>query len=201
VARSLYYATGTKAAKTIAKLRTAFVCFGLPETLITDNGPPFNNAEFEIFCKSNEINLKHSPPYHPPSNGAIEKQVNTIKNNLKKQLFENNKTTPNSITKKSPAEMIFQQLPKKKITMLKPNTLSNKKDRRYRARVENYENTTRQDLKVFTEREIVWVYDTRERNWFAGKVMKNVSRCTYLVLTCGRIRFVHAVNLKANTVL
>jgi hypothetical protein len=82
----------------------------------------------------------------------------------------NHKTTPNSITKKSPAEMIFQQLPRTKITMFKPKTLSNKEDRQYKARVENYENTMRQDLKVFTEGEIVWVYDTRERkNGFLGK--------------------------------
>jgi hypothetical protein len=41
----------------------------------------------------------------------------------------------------------------------------------------------------------------RKKKWFSGKVMKNASRCTYLVLTCARIRFVHADHLKANTVL
>ncbi|XP_031330712.1 uncharacterized protein K02A2.6-like [Photinus pyralis] len=84
---------GTNAAKTISKFRTVFSCFGLPEILITDNGPPFNSKEFEIFCRSNGIQLKHSPPYHPPSNGAVEKQVHTTKRNLQKQLFQSSKCT------------------------------------------------------------------------------------------------------------
>ena len=44
------------------KFRNSFSIMGIPETINTDNGPPFNSEHFQRFCKSNGINLKYSPP-------------------------------------------------------------------------------------------------------------------------------------------
>ena len=42
--------------------------FGLFHTTVTDNGPPLNSADLMNFCAVNNINLRHSTPYHPSSN-------------------------------------------------------------------------------------------------------------------------------------
>ena len=45
----------TSAALTIVQLRKLFAQFGLPTTLVSDNGLQFTAQEFEDFCSSNGI--------------------------------------------------------------------------------------------------------------------------------------------------
>ena len=40
---------------TIQALRTLFAQFGIPETIVSDNGPQFVAREFENFCKANGV--------------------------------------------------------------------------------------------------------------------------------------------------
>ena len=42
---------------TIDKMRTTIASLGLPEILVTDNGPVFTSGEFEQFVKANELNM------------------------------------------------------------------------------------------------------------------------------------------------
>jgi transposase InsO family protein len=56
---------------------------------LTDNGPPFNSHEFVAYCQRNDITLVHSPPYHPASNGIVERAVQSTKSVLKKVIFNN----------------------------------------------------------------------------------------------------------------
>ena len=43
----------TTAAATITELRRLFATYGLPEQVVTDNGPQFSAGEFSSFLKSN----------------------------------------------------------------------------------------------------------------------------------------------------
>ncbi len=54
----------------IEELRTVFSKFGLPETIVTDNGSSFTSQEFREFLKNNGIRHTTSAPYHPASNGS-----------------------------------------------------------------------------------------------------------------------------------
>ena len=58
--------------------------FGLCETLVSDNGPPFNSGQFRAFCEKRGIKCLKSPPYHPESNGLAEVAVRVVKAGLKK---------------------------------------------------------------------------------------------------------------------
>lgn len=79
----------TDAAKVILELESIFSVFGYPVKLVCDNGPPFSSYEFKKFCESHNITLTHSPPYHPQSNGIVERAVQTTKSVLKKFVLEN----------------------------------------------------------------------------------------------------------------
>lgn len=74
----------TSAQPTIDKLRTIFATHGLPMTLVSDNGSPFQSTEFHNFMTSNAIVHCHVPPYHPSSNGLAENMVKTVKQALSK---------------------------------------------------------------------------------------------------------------------
>ena len=61
-------ASGTSAV-VIEELRSAFARFGLPELIVSDNGPCFTSEEFELFVRRNGIKHVTSAPCHPVSNG------------------------------------------------------------------------------------------------------------------------------------
>ena len=69
------------AAAVIADLKPLFDQFGLPETIVTDNGTCFVSAEFEDFLQlvRNGIRQLKSAPYHPQSNGLAERAVQIVK--------------------------------------------------------------------------------------------------------------------------
>ena len=58
--------------------------WGLPEQNITGNGPQFISEEFHKFICSNGIKYSKIAPYHPQSNGAAERFVQTFKQVIKK---------------------------------------------------------------------------------------------------------------------
>lgn len=62
----------TNAKETVLKLKEIFSGIGIPVELVSDNGSPFNSAEFVKFCQANGIRPVKSPPYHPQSNGLVE---------------------------------------------------------------------------------------------------------------------------------
>lgn len=74
---------GTSAKETIKALKEIFSTFGLPNELVSDNDPLFSSAEFVSFLSSNGIKPTKTPPYHPKSIGAAEKQVHTGHSNGK----------------------------------------------------------------------------------------------------------------------
>ena len=75
--------SSTTASATIQQLRSLFASYGLPEQLVSDNGPQFVAEEFEYFLKSNGVKHIHSAPYHPSSNGLAEWFVCTFKAAMK----------------------------------------------------------------------------------------------------------------------
>ena len=73
----------TTSERTIAVLRRLFAQFGLPEQVVSDNGPQFTSEDFKLFMQSNGIKHLRSTPYHPASNGAVERLVRSFKEAMK----------------------------------------------------------------------------------------------------------------------
>ena len=68
----------------IKELKAIFARFGVPDTLVTDNGPQFLSAEFSVFSRTWMFEHKTSSPAYPQSNGKAENAVQTVKNLLAK---------------------------------------------------------------------------------------------------------------------
>ena len=75
--------TSTMADNTIATLRRVFSAFGLPEQLVTDNGPQFVSCKLADVMQGNGIKHIRTAPYHQSSNEAVERLVQTFKQAMK----------------------------------------------------------------------------------------------------------------------
>ncbi|KAK0572613.1 hypothetical protein LWI29_034271 [Acer saccharum] len=60
--------------------------FGIPNTIITDNGTQFDGRKFRELCEKYGINNYYASPAHPQTNGQIEAVNKIIKHNLKAKL-------------------------------------------------------------------------------------------------------------------
>ena len=69
----------TSSSVTINKLRDFFAIHGIPEQLVSDNGSAFCQ-----FMVNNGINHTLTLPYHPRSNGLVEREVQTFKQAIRK---------------------------------------------------------------------------------------------------------------------
>ena len=116
---------------TIQHLRTVFAQFGIPDSIVMDNGTCFTSAEFEEFWTKNGISHK-STPYHPATNGMAERAVQILKQGLKKntegcpsdriaKLLFMYRRTPHSATGVSLAKLLIGRDPKLHLDLLKPD--------------------------------------------------------------------------------
>ncbi|KAF2890450.1 hypothetical protein ILUMI_15723 [Ignelater luminosus] len=84
----VYEVTRADSQSTIEVLREVCSRFGLPKTIVSDNGSQFTSAEFQKYCKLNGTCHVTSPVNHPFSNGAEENAVKSFKLGLKKALLD-----------------------------------------------------------------------------------------------------------------
>ncbi|KAK3108744.1 hypothetical protein FSP39_014647 [Pinctada imbricata] len=76
--------TSTQSKVIIQKLKSVFARFGIPEKLVSDNGPQYSSAEFAKFAKDYNFQHTTSSPHYAQSNGLAERCVQTAKRILKK---------------------------------------------------------------------------------------------------------------------
>ena len=67
------------AEKIVDFLQTIFVRHGLPDQLVSDDGPQFVSYGFCDFLQANSVQNIRSAPYHPSTNGFVERFVQTFK--------------------------------------------------------------------------------------------------------------------------
>lgn len=70
-------------------LENVFEKEGYPRSIRTDNGPPFNSAEFADYCKRRDIALSFSTPFFPQQNGLAESCMKLV-NKAMNTAIENN---------------------------------------------------------------------------------------------------------------
>lgn len=109
----------TTAAKTIEALESVFQEHMYPETIRSDNGPPFSSEEFLSYCKRKNVRSIRTIPYWPQMNGLVERQNQGILRALRiakavnadwrkavKDYAHMYNTTPHTMTGKAPLELL-----------------------------------------------------------------------------------------------
>ena len=91
--------SGITADDVIGLLKSIFARHGIPNEVVSDNGPQYSSQRFADFSK--EYNFVHttSSPHYPQANGEAERAVRTIKSLSKKnsdhyQALLSYRTTP-----------------------------------------------------------------------------------------------------------
>ena len=69
---------------TVSYMKGLFSRYGIPDEVVSDNGPQFSSGHFKSFAE--DYNFKHttSSPHFAQSNGQAERAVQTVKNLIRK---------------------------------------------------------------------------------------------------------------------
>ena len=127
----VYQMPSATSSATIQRLRTTFAQFGVPDTVVTDNGTCFTSSEFAQFLQRNGIRHIKSAPYHPATNGLAERAVQIFNTGIRKMreggipeklarmLFQY-RITPQTTTGVSPAELLLGRCLRSRLDSWKP---------------------------------------------------------------------------------
>ncbi|EFO94687.1 hypothetical protein CRE_08564 [Caenorhabditis remanei] len=193
--------TSITTSATLKLLQHVFSQFGIPDTLVTDNGSQFTSSAFNEFCKSQGINHMRSPPYHPQSNGQAERFVDTLKRALGKLkgeetddtalniFLQNYRSTPcdaspNHVT---PAENFIGRRIKTFLNQLLPSSAPVSSDHNHKMEAQfNRHHGSR--TKKFAPHDKVYVKSFRNLNattWIPGIIICRLGKTLYSVRVNG----------------
>ena len=74
----------TTADEVIHHTKGIFARHGIPEVVVSDNGPQYSSEAYAIFARQFQFEHVRSSPLYPQSNGEAERAVQTVKNLMKK---------------------------------------------------------------------------------------------------------------------
>ena len=130
----IYKTKGTTSTETIRLLQHSFSRFGLPVSLVSDNGPCFTSAEFAEFTKTSGVRHITTAVYKPSTNGLAERMVQTFKNALRKssepipvaldRFLFNYRMTPHATTGVTPAELMFGRKLRTRLDLIRPDNFT-----------------------------------------------------------------------------
>ncbi|CAB4041494.1 Uncharacterized protein K02A2.6, partial [Paramuricea clavata] len=110
----------TTAAVIINRMKSCFAVHGLPEAIVTDNGPQFVAEEFDLYLREHGITHRRVTPYWPQANSEVERFNRTLEKAIRAANTEgkdwkselntfllNYRATAHCTTGKSPAVLLF----------------------------------------------------------------------------------------------
>ncbi|CAK1585814.1 unnamed protein product [Parnassius mnemosyne] len=187
----------------IDKLYEFMSRFGLPETIVTDNGTSFCSREFLDFCHLNGITHITSPAYHPASNGQAESYVKVIKRGIKSSLLSSNnvrecnlnllkyifdyRNSVHSTTGLSPAQIVFGRKLRSRLDILKPAPsppLSSSLAKTVRSKQCSQVKSHGGKEKMFLPGQYVLYkkYSNKNKfNWCKGVIIQKLGKIIYLI--------------------
>ena len=203
----VYEMTSTTAQMTIEILRHIFASYGLPEQLVSDNGPQFVAKEFEEFMLNNGIKHIRSAPYHPATNGlsgtfraVIQKSDGSNEENSG-QTWQHRlssfllayRSTPHTVTNVSPGSLFLQRELRTRLDLLRETTeqIVQKKQEEQK---EWHDKSTRE--RGFEPNNVVWARNVGAgERWIKGQIKQGSGPASYM-LADGRMWRRHTDHLR-----
>ena len=143
--------TTTTSSSVVTHLKNIFARFGIPTTLVTDNGPQFDSQDMKAFAQSYEFQHSTTSPYYPQANGLAERMVKTVKKLLEhsadpyKALFSY-RATPLPWCGLSPAELLMGRKIRTDVPQMKDNFIPEWKHlQNFRILDEKYKQTQKEN--------------------------------------------------------
>lgn len=178
----------TTATNLIQVLENTFDWFGPPETVVTDNGPPFTSHQMKQFYEKYGIKHVTTPPYHPAGNGLAERCVRSFKEGMlkEKESGQNNKTialrnflrsyrwSPHTSTGQSPASLMFKHSINTTLDRMKPKIIGDPE----------VKEISESKPAKFHSGQLVWVRNHSSINrmkWKSGIILRNRGSMVYEV--------------------
>ena len=181
----------TNSESIINALKEQFCRHGIPRYVVSDNGPQFSSREYHAFAIEFNFTPVYTSPYHPKSNGQVERYVRTIKSMINKSCEENqdiqlallnyrNTTIPH--LQASPAQLLMSRNLRSKIptrnTNLKPQVQNSKQEC---IKAEQQRQKYYHDKRVGKEHKKIQIgdnvrYRTHKNTWAEGQVIKQSKR-------------------------
>ena len=147
-----------------------------------------------------------TPPFHPASNGQVERMVQEFKKSLKTTptgrsvshqvsiFLLHYRTTPNSTTAKIPAESMLKRSPRTRLSLLCPEADSELRE----AQSQQYDSASGR-VRQLEPGKTVSVANPRQDSrgkWLCGVIIQLLDLATYLVSVQGGTRYVHIDQLR-----
>ena len=198
----------TTANRTIVELRRLFSAYGLPEQIVTDNGPQFTSDEFSLFLRTNGVKHIRCSPYHPASNGLAERFVRTFKEAMKAGRADSlplqhrlanflltYRTTPHATTNEPPCVLFLGRNSRTRLDLLRPDrerTVTNKQ-----AHQKN-QHDLHSRYRVIAVGQRVFVRNLQSKlPWLPGRVIQTLGPVSVLIkLEDGRVWKRHIDHVK-----
>ncbi len=162
----------------VARITSRYISlFGVPHSIISDNGPQFIGQPYQNLMKKLDIVHVTSSPHHPRSHGFIERMIRTVKTLMKKESQDTDfallilRTTPSGPQLPSPAELIFGRQVKCNL----PLKVTNPDCEELREhREQSYNQMTKKFHKSYPELDIdqpVYFQDVAKKHWNPGTII------------------------------
>lgn len=190
----VYKMNNMSSSSTISRLDEFFSRYGLPELVVSDNGPQFTSTEMQQYLQENGIEHLTTAYYQPHSNGQVERFVDTFKRSMNKLKEGKDKTpletflryyraTPNRNVKDnlSPAEAFLGRKLKIDLDLLRPKPVKKVITNFKQNEAYNQKHGTRQ--REFAVGDLVFarVYEYNSQKWVPGQVVEKIGSLIYKV--------------------
>ena len=169
-----------------------FARFGVPREIVSDNGLQFTSEDFKHFMAANGIKHIHSSRYHPASNGAAERFVQTVKRAIRAgcnhgQSLEEAlstfllgfRTTPHATTGVAPCTLMFNRDLRTRLHLLIPDVSAHVRDQQAKQKLYHDGCSHRREFCIGQS---VWARNFRGGSpWLKALVFDKLGPVTYLV--------------------
>ena len=182
----------TTTERTVEGLRALFARYGFPKCLVSDNGPQFVSKEFAEFLAANGVRHIRSAPYHPATNGAAERFVQTFKQALRAgkndrgnvrqklaQFLMMYRNTPHATTRVSPAELFLKRRAHTRLDGMRPASSNHVYEKQMEQKGNHDKRCRPREFQVGLA---VWVRNVKVGpKWLPGKVCAKTGSVSYEV--------------------